>query len=142
MASSDVVDAHHDVRRGDELLEAIGGERGDLGERLARDQLGRQLAGDRGRDLDRFGLEAAFDRGEALRQPAERVADLLERGRGAPFGLRHALLLGRLEAVAEALALGLGELEGVLVARHGPLRFAGARREVRFEQEFFCRGHQ
>ena len=44
-------------------------------------------------------------------QPVERVADLLERGRGAALGLGDALLLGGGEAVAEALALGLGELD-------------------------------
>ena len=33
-----VVDAHHDMRRRDQLPEAFGGERRDLGERLARDQ--------------------------------------------------------------------------------------------------------
>jgi len=40
-------DAHHDVRRADQMMEALGGERGNLGERLARDQLRRQFGGDR-----------------------------------------------------------------------------------------------
>ena len=117
-----VVDAHHDVRRGVEMLEAFGGERGDLGERLAQHELGRKLAGDRDRKLDRLGFEPLLDRREPARQPIERVADLLERDGGAALGDRGALLLGGGEAVAEALALGLGELERVLRRRDRPRR--------------------
>ena len=69
-----VVDAHHDVRRRDQLAEAFGRERRDLGERLARDQLRRELAGDRDRDLDRLGFEPRLDRREAARQRCERLA--------------------------------------------------------------------
>ncbi len=97
------------MRRGGELLEAFGGERRDLGERLARDQLGRKLAGDRDRKLDGFGFEPALDRDKAARQPVERVADLLERDGGAARGDGGAFLLGGGKAVAKALALGLAE---------------------------------
>ena len=73
-----VVDAHDDVRRRGKLLEAFGGERRDLGERLARHELRRELARDRDRKLDGFGFEPLLDRRKAARQPIERVADLLE----------------------------------------------------------------
>ena len=118
------------MRRGDELLEAIGGERGDLGERLARDQLGRELAGDRDGKLDRLGLEPR------LRSPRARCAS---RSSASPIcsnaiAVRRSasatrFLLGGGEAVAEALALGLGELEGVLgrADRAAPLRWRPAR---------------
>ena len=81
-----VVDAHDDMRRGGELPEAFGGERGDLGERLAQHQLGRELAGDRDRELDGFGFEPLLDRGKPARQAVERVADLLEGRGGAARG--------------------------------------------------------
>ena len=129
------------MRRGDELLEAVGGERSDLCKRLAGDQFGRELAGDRGRDLDRLGFEAAFDGGEAADQPGEAVADLLERRRGAALGLRDALLLGGGEAVGKAPALGLAELDGVLVRRNRAIRLAGVRRKVGVEQEFLRGAH-
>src|SRR5882724_5812032 len=72
-----VVDAHHDVRRRGEMLEAFGGERRDFG-----------------RKLHGFGFEPAFDRGEAARQAIKRVADLLERNRHAARGDRGAFLFG------------------------------------------------
>ena len=125
------------MRRGGELLEAFGGERRDLGERLARDELRRELAGDRGGELDGFGLEPLLDRGEPARQAVERVADLLEGDRGAALGDGGALLLGGGEAVAEALALGLGELERVL-GRRRPAAPPGWRPAAKslVEQEF------
>src|SRR3954471_8318792 len=70
-----VVDAHHHVRRSGEMLEAFGGERGDLGDRLAQHELGGELAGDCGRKLDRFGFKPLFDRGKPARHAGKRVAD-------------------------------------------------------------------
>ena len=100
---------------------------------------GRELAGDRDRKLDRFGFEPLLDRGKPARQPVERVADLLERDRGAARGDRGAFLLGGGKAVAEALALGLGELDACSAGAIGLLGRGGARREVLVEQIFGLR---
>ena len=107
-----VVDAHDHVRRRHQVPEAIGGERGELGERLARDQLGRELAGDRDRHLDRLGLEPRLDRGEAAVELGERGRDAFERGGGALLGFG----LGGREAVVVAGRLRLGELGRVLAS--------------------------
>ena len=120
-----------------ELAEAFGRQRRDLGERLAQYQLGRELAGDRGCELDGFGLEPAARsrRGpRAMRSSASPICS--KRRGGAARGDRGAFLLGRGEAVAKALALGLGELERMLGRRDRPLRRLGARREVVVEQIF------
>ena len=71
-------------------FEAFGGERGDLGERLARDQLRRELGRDRDRHLDGFGFEPTFDRRAGpARELLERVADPLQRGGGAARRFRR-----------------------------------------------------
>src|SRR5438477_1011304 len=90
-----VVDAHYDVRRRGEMLEAFGGERRDLGEGLAQNELGGKLARDCSRKLHGFGFEPAFDRGKAARQAIKRIADLFERDRHAACGDRGAFLFGR-----------------------------------------------
>ena len=70
-------DAHHDVRRRDQLAEAGARQRLDLGERLGGDQLGRKLARDRDRDLDGLGFEPRLDRLQALRQRRDALRDAL-----------------------------------------------------------------
>jgi hypothetical protein len=69
------VDADDDVRRAHQMPEAFGGERRDLGERLAPDELGGQLFRDRDRHLDRLRLHAALDRLHVAGQPFERGGD-------------------------------------------------------------------
>ena len=59
-------DTHDHVRRLHQMAEGFGGERGNLGEGLARDQLGRELAADRDRHFDRFGFQPRLDAGERL----------------------------------------------------------------------------
>ena len=105
-------------------------------------KLRRELAGDRGGELDGFGFEPRFDRAKPARQAVERVADLLERHGGAARGDRGAFLLGGGKAVAEALAFGLAELDGELGRRRSASRprLAPAR-EVLVEQIFGLRRH-
>ncbi len=60
-----IVDADHEMRRRDQMREAVADQRDDLAERLAGDQFAAQLARHRHRDVDRFGLHPGFDAGEA-----------------------------------------------------------------------------
>ena len=123
------------------MLEAFGGERRDLGEGLAQNELGSKLARDCGRKLHGFGFEPTFDRGKAARQAIKHVTDLLERNRHAARGDRGAFLFGRGKAVAIALALGLGEHDRQLRRRHRLLGRLCVRREVLIEQIFGLHGH-
>ena len=117
-----VVDADHHVRGVGELLEAFGGERRDLGERLARDQVGCELAADRDGKLDGFGFQALLDRGKPAGELVEGVSDMFERDRLAARRDRGAFLFSGGKAVAEALALGFPELDGQLGRRERLLR--------------------
>ena len=133
-------DAHDDVRRRDQLAEARRRERLDLGERLGGDQLRRELARDRDRDLDGFGFEPRLDRLQALRQRRDALRDALAGGRGAALDLR----LGGEQAVA--VGLGLGARERRLVRGERDRRLRGRRAiaggEVVLEQEFDRRAHR
>ena len=133
-----VVDAHHHVRRGGELAEAFGGERRDLGERLARDQLGRELAArPRPRPRPPRFRAGASTVGEAAASGVERVADLLERRRDAARRPRRVpAVSAAAKPSREALALGLGELGGMLGRPRSPARPVWRRGEVVVEQEF------
>jgi hypothetical protein len=94
------------MRRGDQLAEAIAGERGYFGERLAVDQSRRQLAGDGYRDLDGFAFEPRFDRCECVGRFGEAGRDALERAGDPAAGLDRGVAL-RLR-VAAALCGGFG----------------------------------
>src|SRR5215469_14943292 len=93
LAVQRAVDAHDEVGRRQELAETLVGERRDLGERLACDQLGRELPADRERDLDRLRLEPVLDRLEAGAQLLEPMGDALERACEPPLGLGARLRL-------------------------------------------------
>jgi hypothetical protein len=136
-----VVDAHHDVRRGGQLPEALGGERGDLAERLALQKLRHELSGNRHGKLNGLRLDALLGRDDAAGKALDRASDLLEGGGGVARRDRMALAFGRLEAVAEALLLRLGELERMLGRGNGLLRLGRARGEVLLEHEFGLRCH-
>src|SRR5581483_2539742 len=114
-----VGDAHHDVRRGVEVAQAIGDEGRDLDERFALQQFRRKLARDRRRNLDRFDFELGLDRREALGQRAELFRDAVERQTEAPrrFGLRFGLRCGK--AAGVSARLGLAQFFPVFGKRHG-----------------------
>jgi hypothetical protein len=129
------------MRRGDQLAEAIAGERGYFGERLAVDQSRRQLAGDGYRDLDGFAFEPRFDRCECVGRFGEAGRDALERAGDPAAGLDRGVALRLRVAAALCGGFGLGECGRVLGKRDGRLAFA-AGGEIDVEQEF-CRGaHQ
>ncbi len=60
-----VMDPHDDMRRRPQLAEAVGRQRRNFGERLARDQGRRELARHRHRDLDGLAFEPGLDRRRA-----------------------------------------------------------------------------
>ena len=95
-----VVDADHEMRRRDEMGEAVLHQARDLAERLGRDQFRTQLAGDRDRDVDSLGFHTAFDVRQPRRNALHRDPDLLERQRRAAIAFRLGLTLAGIEAVA------------------------------------------
>ena len=127
-------DAHHQVRRLDQVLEAFGDERGNLGERLARDQRGRKLAG----DGDRHARTASVSSRASM--PASARVELVEpvrhqrkRGGGARAASPCALRFAGGEALRSACDLGVDAPALGLDQRDGRLLAAG---EVLVEDEF------
>ena len=117
------------------MAETVHGQRRNLGERLAFDQRGGELLGDRDRDVDRFGLELGFHRREAAHDAFERGGDALQRHRGALLGFGHNLCPGG--RVAALVAGGIRVQQAGLVQRERDRRLdLGGRREVLIEQEF------
>ena len=136
-----IVDAHGDMRRGDQIAEAAAGQRRNFGERLALDQGRRELAGDRDRDLDGFAFEPRLDRLQRVVRFAEPRGNAFERSGDAAAGLDGGVALRLGVAAAVRRGFRLGELHRVF--GEGDRRFAfAAGGEVDVEQEF-CRGaHQ
>ena len=82
-----IMDPHHDVRRRNQLAEAIARQGGNLGKRLARDQRRRQFSGDRDRDFDGLAFEPRLDRAQRFTGCSNAVGDALERTSNAPVAL-------------------------------------------------------
>src|SRR5450755_287900 len=137
-----IVDPDHQMRRRHQVGETVADQSGDLGERLARNQLGAQLARDRDRDVDGLGLHPDFDAGVARRDALDGDADLLERQRGAAVAFRLRLALAGLVAVAVGPSLGGSDLLRDFRRRGRPLARLVRRGEVHIEQEFCGGGHQ
>ena len=113
----------------------------DFAERLARDQLAAQLAGDRDRDVDGFRLHPRLDAGEARGDALIAIAIS-----SSASAARRSLSTWPRAAPPRAVAIGscfrrrdpLGDLGG----GRSPLARAIRRREVVIEEEFCGRGHQ
>ena len=117
--------------------EGFGGERGNLGERLARDQLGRELAGDRDRDFHRFGSPAA----PRCRERACAAAPCRRRSaRGAAVPAAGCAWLAGGKAVAIGLRFGVRAPALGLDQGDGRRFLAGG--EILVEQIFGGRFHQ
>src|SRR5262245_28856074 len=129
------------MRRRHQMREAIGDQRHDLAERLARDQFDAELSRDRDRNIDRFGLHPRLDAGKARGDALDGDPDLLQRQRGAAVALDPGFALRGVVAGAIGARLGLRDLRGDLRRRNrllAPFRSG----EVDVEQEFRGCGHQ
>jgi hypothetical protein len=131
-------DAHHHMRRRHQMAKAFGSERGNLGEGLARDEFGRELAGDRHRYLHRLGLQPRLDADERAMQPVEAVGDQAKGAGDVLGGLRLGLRLAGGKTLTVGLRLGVGAPALVLDQRDGRLVAGG---EVLVEQIFGGRFH-
>ena len=121
------------MRRGDELAEAVAGQRRDFGKRLARDQGRRKLARHRHRNLDCLAFEPGFDRRQRAVRDDESCRDVLERVGHAPARLDRGIALG--VGIASAMRGGfrLGDFEHVFGQRDRRARrlaFARASKSV------------
>src|SRR3979490_599819 len=137
-----VVDADHEVRRRDQMREALAHQCRDFAERLGGDEFAAQLARDGDRDVDGLGLHPRLDAGKAQRDALDRNPDLFQGQRGAAVAFRLGLALRRLVAVAIGAGLGGGDLLRDFGRRGGTLARLVRRREVSVEHEFGGRGHQ
>src|SRR6185312_10857320 len=135
------VDAHHEMRRRDQVREAFLDGARDLAERLGGDQLAAELARDRHGDLDRLGLHPRLDAGDARRDGLHADLDLLQRQRRAAVALGLGLALAGIEAVAIGALLGGRDLLCDFGGGHLVARPVG-RGEVGVEQEFCGSRHQ
>src|SRR5690242_8660300 len=135
------VDAYDQVGGRQELAEALVGERRDLGEGLARDQVAGELAADRDRDLDRLRLEPVLDGLEARAHLLERVRDALEGAGDPPLDLGARLRLGCVDAATIAAHLRLGDRRLVVGRRDRRRGLLGGRAEIVVEQESAHYGH-
>ncbi len=118
-----VIDPDHQMRRRYQMLEAIADQFSDLGKRFGFDQRTAQFASGGDGDINRFGLQSAFDFGELSCNGGDAVADLLEGRRDSPLALGVAFALPRiLDRVADRaimigasflLVLGLAALTAI-----------------------------
>jgi hypothetical protein len=131
------------VRRLEQLVEAILGERGDFGERLASEELRRKLSRNSNRNFDRLGFEAVLDSLEARRERGHGRCDALERARSPPLGLGPQLRFGRSNAIAVAARFGLRNCRLMHARGDRRLGFLLARAiaEIDVEEVFCLRSH-
>src|SRR5579883_108767 len=134
-----VIDAHDDMRRGDELVKALARQRGNFGERLACDQGRCKFPRHRNCDLDCLAFKPLLDRGERDAGGGDARSDAFERGRDPAIGFDFGVALRLRIAAAKARGFGFGALLVVLGERdHRLNRLARSAGEIGIEHEFLA----